>query len=77
METPPPNPPQLPGLAHTLPGQGSLSPHPVLLTFVSQASPEKKKDGSLGLGSVVAGGLAFQVWPEGLQQSWVQLLSLV
>ena len=54
-----------------------LPPLPVLLTFVSQASPEKKKDGSLGLGSVVVGGLAFQVWPEGLQQSWVQLLSLV
>lgn len=73
-----PSPPrQLPSLAHALPGQGSSSPHPVLLTFVSQASPEKKKDGSLGLGSVVVGGLAFQVWPEGLQQSWVQLLSLV
>ena len=73
----PTRPPQLPSLAHTLPGQGSSSPHPVLLTFVSQALPETKKDGSLGLGSAVAGGLAFQVWPEGLQQSWVQLLSFV
>lgn len=42
-----------------------------------QALPEKKKDGSRGLRPVVLRGLAFQVWPEGLQQSRVQLLGLI
>lgn len=52
-------------------------PDGVLPPAGPQASPEKKKDGLRGLRPVVAGGPVFQVWPEGLQQSWVQLLGLI
>lgn len=58
------------------PGQ-KTPPCPVLVTAVPRTLPEEKKDAPRRLSPEAVRGLELQVWPERLQQPWVQLLRLI